>query len=828
MLLTLPLCLAPIAALAPAPQGPQPIQTVLAIESLGQRGRSPIFTDGLEYARTQGDLEPPTEGSTLRAADGEIKTWARMEADAAGNFTDASLDRGWVFTQIPVTQAGSFILQASGHSYALVDGIPRAGDSYKLGTTRLPMYLREGVHDFYFYVSRLPFTASLLPAPLPVFFEEVDRTQPDAIDGIGGRVLIGQLISNASNEVERNWTVTATPLLPAGTGAPDPVINPLGTLLPGSQMKHPLWIPVPLHPKGDEYRVLLSLRDERENTVHQTTVTMEVKRPNQTHRRTFLSAIDGSVQYFAVTPPVESPGDGKPLAMILSLHGASVEAINHATAYEPKPWGVIVAPTNRRPFGFDWEDWGRKDALEVLAIGETLYQTDKNRTYLTGHSMGGHGTWQVGVHHSDRFAAIAPCAGWLDFWTYAGGMTVPKSDPIGELLSRSVNASRTGLLTENLQHQGVYVFHGDADKTVPVALARDMRNLLGSTHTDFAYREYPGGSHWWGKESVDWPPLFSFLRNHSKPNWDLALELEFHTVSPAIRSQHGWLRIERTAKSMLPAQLKARLVPTQSELFLEGENLARVVVDLTAFSSRLPVGKDLTVYWEDTQMLIPYESLAAPIPLQPQGIGGLKLGPQFLPTALKGPHRSGPFKEGFDGRMVFVYGTMGTPKGKRLGLFQSPLRPRNLALPRQRRRGNIARQRIPTGPLLRPQRGPVRQRKNQRRLGSSFGPRGLFPNPRSRPHRQENLGGKRPSPAGRVPQKRQPKSLCGRHRRNRPTRQHSDRRHALLRLRCGLPGLDRIRHLVPPAGSTRSTRHRLFPLRLVRRHRRRSRLALTP
>jgi len=27
---------------------------------------------------------------------------------------------------------------------------------------------------------------------------------------------------------------------------------------------------------------------------------------------------------------------------------------------------VLVAPTNRRPYGYDWEDWGRADALEVL------------------------------------------------------------------------------------------------------------------------------------------------------------------------------------------------------------------------------------------------------------------------------------------------------------------------------------------------------------------------------------------------------------------------------------------------------------------------------
>ena len=53
------------------------------------------------------------------------------------------------------------------------------------------------------------------------------------------------------------------------------------------------------------------------------------------------------------------------------------------------------------------------DALEVLNLAQADLRTDRRRTYLTGHSMGGHGTWIVGVTFPDRFAAIAPSAGWI-------------------------------------------------------------------------------------------------------------------------------------------------------------------------------------------------------------------------------------------------------------------------------------------------------------------------------------------------------------------------------------------------------------------------------
>ena len=75
------------------------------------------------------------------------------------------------------------------------------------------------------------------------------------------------------------------------------------------------------------------------------------------------------------------------ITAFLSVHGAEVEAINQARAYKLKDWGVIVAPTNRRPRGFNWEDWGRIDALEVLDIDQKRFKPNPQKIYLTGHSM---------------------------------------------------------------------------------------------------------------------------------------------------------------------------------------------------------------------------------------------------------------------------------------------------------------------------------------------------------------------------------------------------------------------------------------------------------
>src|SRR5690606_41852176 len=80
----------------------------------------------------------------------------------------------------------------------------------------------------------------------------------------------------------------------------------------------------------------------------------------------------------------------------------------------------------------------------------------------------------------------------------------------------------------------VNIFNVDRDRVVSVDYARQMRKVHADFHPDFAYYEYPGGSHWFGDESVDWTPLFEFFRHHTnKP--DSAVDLvDFTTANPGI------------------------------------------------------------------------------------------------------------------------------------------------------------------------------------------------------------------------------------------------------------------------------------------------------
>jgi len=341
--------------------------------------------------------------------------------------------------------------------------------------------------------------------------------------------------------------------------------------------------------------------------------------------------------------------------LVLTLHGASVEAIGQADAYAGKDWCHIVAPTNRRPYGFDWEDWGRLDALEVLDLAKTDLHTDPMRTYLTGHSMGGHGTWQVGATVPDRWAAIAPSAGWISFSTYGGGRPAENPTPMQAMLQRAAAPSDTASLAHNYAAYGVYVLHGDADDNVPVGQARAMRQLLGTFHPDFCYYERPGAGHWWGNACVDWPPLFEFLARHTLTPIEKVRQVDFTTAAPSASASMNWARIDAQVHPFQYSTVHLRCDPDKRRFIGTTDNVARLALDLAPLKPGDPVQAELddqkidNIVWPEKESRLWFG--------HEHGKWSVTDAPS---SAVKNADRSGPFKDAFRNRVLFVYGTKGT------------------------------------------------------------------------------------------------------------------------------------------------------------------------
>lgn len=658
----------------------------LAVEVPYNYGREAVYTDELLWHFYKGSLPQPKEGQTLEQGQpGEGGTWRTIEVDTAGFFrlqrSSGALgpnnppgpgridqQRGantpnqqarpgpsylYLSYQSPKDQAA--VLHISGNGAVLLNGELHAGDPYRLGWMYIPVKLKRGLNRL--YVRGTFVSAELLFPSKPIFLLTEDATLPDVVQGKeNSKLIAGLVIANTSSKVLHDLTIASTVNGELSTASVE-------AILPFSTRKVRLLINASSVMAIGDVSAKVSLK-QGSKVLDEQNIKLRSVDGTIPYRVTFSSGIDGSVQYYAVNPAKggEKAGD----ALFLSVHGAGVEALGQAQAYAPKDWGTLVAPTNRRPRGFNWEDWGRLDALEVLALASERLQPDTQRIYLTGHSMGGHGSWFLGATYPGKWAAIAPCAGYPTLKGYgsADGLIPQTGRTENEsLLLRASNQSDVVALATNFKPLGVYVLHGDADRTVSVEYARQMKKVLVDFQPDFSYYEYPGGSHWYSNESVDWQPLFDYFRWHSRKMDTAVHHIDFKTANPGVSASYYWATLYQQQE---PLEY-SRVVLTRdlANGHIEGmtENVALLQLALNDFQT----GQVISV------MLDSLQTIAHTIRSSNESLFLRKAADGWEPIPKpsldqKGPHRNGTFKEAFNHHMVYVYGTRGTSEENKWAL----------------------------------------------------------------------------------------------------------------------------------------------------------------
>ncbi|MGW9687096.1 carboxylesterase family protein [Flagellimonas sp. 2504JD1-5] len=596
---------------------------------------------------------------------GEAHRWTKIEVDGTSTFNNPVLRGSYVYLSYRSPNAKTVLFEASGHTQAIINGYPHEGDYYDFGYSLIPVKLKKGNNVFVLKAGRFSrVRARLIQSKSPVIFTTRDMTLPDLLVGENITYNGAIRIVNSSNNWVKDHKIQLT-----HKGKESSTIVP--SIPPMSVRKVGFNIPaIPSNSEISDSKLSLTLQNASNTALDTQDVAIQIKSKYNKHKRTFISQIDNSVQYFSVAP--SSTHDLENGALFLSVHGASVEAVNQANAYKQKDWGHIVAPTNRRPFGFAWEDWGRLDALEVLSEGKRIYQPDAQKIYLTGHSMGGHGTWYLGATYPDKFAAIAPCAGYPDLLGYRDsfvkralqaseaelkrwGITPerlkemqkkPQLTDMDHMILRAGNPSRTLKLKRNYLQHGIYVLHGEKDNVVPTFIAREMREVLGKFHPDFTYYEYPGGTHWYGDHSMDWPPIFELFKNRTIPKDSVINNMEFYTASPGVSAKSHFITIHQQEK---PFEISSVDFSKENGAVLTTDNVAVIGLDLEAMSL-----KSDTLHIDGIRFQVPSKGVAY----------YKKTGNEWQRTAKpslkeKGPHRNGGFKDAFRNQMVFVYATQG-------------------------------------------------------------------------------------------------------------------------------------------------------------------------
>ena len=292
------------------------------------RGRVSLPTDRLEWAWLQGKLSLPDRTQEESPSAAELPPWKRVQADEQGTFTDRGLSGGWLATFVDVPEDQVWLLAAQGHGSVRINDVPRCGDVYSNGSVELPVLLQSGTNTLIFAGSRGGISARLRRPEKDIFLSTRDTTFPHIIRSETNELWGALLLVNATNELQSGLRLDAV-----GPGF-QATETSLPNLLPVSFRKIAFRVQPDPSTASDAWqadKVPLTLELFRgeantpatRNVIDQLSVDWNVRHASQTHRRTFLSDIDGSVQYYAVVPPLAGSTEPNQLpSLFLSLHGA--------------------------------------------------------------------------------------------------------------------------------------------------------------------------------------------------------------------------------------------------------------------------------------------------------------------------------------------------------------------------------------------------------------------------------------------------------------------------------------------------------------------------
>ncbi len=154
--------------------------------------------------------------------------------------------------------------------------------------------------------------------------------------------------------------------------------------------------------------------------------------------RAYRSRIDGSIQPYAVLTP--QGGDGSRLDIVLHGRDASLTEVKFLATHGAKakvPPGmrdyVQLEVFGRGNNAYRWS--GETDVFEAWEAWQRSASPGAGRqVVLRGFSMGGAGTWHIGLHHPCRFAVLGPGAGFTTTHGYVARLPQPLPHPQEETL----------------------------------------------------------------------------------------------------------------------------------------------------------------------------------------------------------------------------------------------------------------------------------------------------------------------------------------------------------------------------------------------------------
>jgi predicted peptidase len=225
--------------------------------------------------------------------------------------------------------------------------------------------------------------------------------------------------------------------------------------------------------------------------------------------------IDGTTYRYQVFIP-ENWTPHQKWPVILSLHGSGERGedgmdetdVGIGTAIRSDRGhfeAIVVMPQCRKNIWWTMPPMGDL-AMTALRNATREFHGDTNRTYLTGISMGGYGSWYLAQKYPHTFAALVIICGGIHppvATLKAHPELVNFSPPDGPNAYADA-AAKVGKVP-------VWIFHGGDDNIVPVVESQRMADAMKTVGAEVHYTEYPGVKHVSWDKAYDEPKLYPWL-----------------------------------------------------------------------------------------------------------------------------------------------------------------------------------------------------------------------------------------------------------------------------------------------------------------------------
>ena len=301
--------------------------------------------------------------------------------------------------------------------------------------------------------------------------------------------------------------------------------------------------------------------------------------------RAYRSELDGRYQVYALyVPPSWKPGQKMPLAVALHPSGYHPQLATrialgyppeggnrHAARHLPKhirdPRSLVVAPYGYKGTGTRY--FGKVDVLTVIEKVARRYGVDRARISLSGGSLGGLGSWHLGLRMPDRFNVIAPMAGYGSVRHYPSVRGIKKAPWEPFLVDRRDNFT----FVENAGNQPMLCIHGDRDNPKrSLILVREYRKL-GYRH-EYLELEDTGHNAW--DPGYEKSRVFRYSRRYRRP--DFPRRVRFVSGSYRHRDAY-WVRIEQFERHDALGRVRGK-VHRGNRVELGTENVRRLTLRL--------------------------------------------------------------------------------------------------------------------------------------------------------------------------------------------------------------------------------------------------------